>query len=50
MTGELHLDALRAQLVGDNPERGFLFDNAYLPTAARRAHREATAGPLHDQD
>lgn len=46
----VRLDALRARFVGDDPDRAGFFDHGYLPTAVRRAYREAASGPLHDQD
>jgi glyoxylase-like metal-dependent hydrolase (beta-lactamase superfamily II) len=46
----IRLDALRARFVGDSPDRAAFFDSGYLPIAVRRAYREASAGPLEDQD
>jgi cyclase len=44
------VSAFRTKLCGTDPWRGFGFDNVFLRPAVARAYREATQGPLHDED
>ena len=44
------LRAFRKRFAGDNPDRAFVFDRGYTPTAIGRAYREAQEGPLRDEN
>jgi glyoxylase-like metal-dependent hydrolase (beta-lactamase superfamily II) len=47
---EIDLHELRTTFIADHPDRTFPFDKGYVPTAVKRAFREAKEGALHDED
>ena len=47
---KVNLSELREAFVGDDKDRGYVFDGGYVPVAVTRSYREAKEGPLHDEN